>query len=147
MRHFFGTPAAAAQLRGGKDAPALCGSAEFYQKACGVLVAVHVWGLPQEDGFFALHIHEGEACTGEGFADTRGHYDPAGKVHPNHAGDLPPLLSCGGEAYLVVLTDRFALREVVGRTVVIHSGPDDFHTQPSGNAGAKIACGKICCLG
>ncbi len=42
-----------------------------------------------------------------------------------------------------VLTDRFRIEEIIGGTVVIHDAPDDFHTQPSGNAGAKIACGVI----
>ena len=45
--------------------------------------------------------------------------------------------------YLSVKTDRFSVNEIIGRTVVIHSDPDDFHTQPAGNAGKKIACGVI----
>ena len=49
----------------------------------------------------------------------------------------------GGKAYLKVLTGRFRLEEVIGRTVILHRDPDDFHTQPSGNAGTKIACGVI----
>ena len=44
---------------------------------------------------------------------------------------------------MAVLTDRFCVEEVIGRTVIIHSDPDDFHTQQSGNAGKKIACGVI----
>lgn len=58
-------------------------------------------------------------------------------------GDLPPLLSMGGRAFLAVETGRFTPCEVVGRTVVIHGSADDFHTQPAGNAGKKIACGVI----
>ena len=42
-----------------------------------------------------------------------------------------------------VVTDRFTISDIIGRTVVIHKSPDDFTTQPSGNAGAKIACGEI----
>lgn len=107
-----------------------------------VLVTAEVSGLPRE-GFFAFHIHEGPDCGGEGFADTKGHFNPAGVLHPDHAGDLPPLLAGNGRAYLSVLTDRFCVEDVIGRTVVIHSGADDFHTQPSGNSGEKIACGAI----
>jgi Cu-Zn family superoxide dismutase len=44
---------------------------------------------------------------------------------------------------MAVLTDRFAVSEVLGKAVVLHRQPDDFHTQPAGNAGAKIACGLI----
>lgn len=64
-------------------------------------------------------------------------------MHPKHAGDLPPLLECKGQAYLSVKTDRFTVDEIIGRTVIIHSDSDDFSTQPTGNAGRKIACGVI----
>ncbi len=145
MRTHHACPDARAQVRGGADAPRLSGTVSFYQKDNGVLVVAHVSGLPRDNaaGFFALHIHEGADCGGTDFADTGGHYDPVGAPHPNHAGDLPPLLSCGGEAYLAVLTDRFTVKEVIGRTVVIHAHPDDFHSQPAGHAGTKIACGMI----
>jgi Cu-Zn family superoxide dismutase len=56
---------------------------------------------------------------------------------------MPPLFSSGGRAFLVFLTNRFKVRDVVGRTVVIHAGRDDFTTQPSGDSGKKIACGVI----
>ena len=63
--------------------------------------------------------------------------------HPKHAGDLPPLLANDGVAWSAVYTDRFYPEEVIGRTVVIHGMGDDFHSQPSGNSGVKIACGEI----
>jgi Cu-Zn family superoxide dismutase len=53
------------------------------------------------------------------------------------------LLWCKGKAFLSVKTDRFSVDEIIGRTIVIHSDPDDFHSQPAGNAGKKIACGVI----
>lgn len=135
---------AVAVLRGGESAPQMGGRAQFFAHPDGTLVVVTVWGLPEsETGFFALHIHEARDCGGVGFSDTGGHYNPKGKSHPMHAGDLPPLLSAGGSAYLAVLTDRFTVGDILGRTVVIHSNPDDFHTQPAGNAGEKIACGVI----
>lgn len=137
-------PSAKAIMRGGEDAPELRGEVLFFQEKCSVLVSARVFGLPQNDsGFFALHIHEGENCGGEDFADTGGHYNPEDAPHPMHAGDLPPLLSCGGCAYMDVKTDRFRVENIIGRTVIIHGGADDFHTQPSGNAGKKIACGVI----
>lgn len=121
------------------------GTVRFCQKQEGVLVTAEIRGLPEsETGFFALHIHEGTDCSGVGFSDTGAHYNPTGAFHPRHAGDLPPLLSCSGRAYLSVLTNRFRLGDILGRTVVIHSLPDDFRTQPSGAAGEKIACGVIC---
>lgn len=122
----------------------LRGTVKFYPRECGVLVVAEVRGLPENDsGFFAFHIHEGGDCGGEGYADTGGHFNPGGEPHPRHAGDLPPLLSQKGRAFLAVETGRFCLGDIIGRTVVIHSQTDDFHTQPAGNPGRKIACGVI----
>lgn len=129
---------AVADIRGG----GIRGTVWFSQQIDGVLVTAQIAGLPRE-GFFAFHIHEGPDCGGEGFADTGGHFNPAQVPHPEHAGDLPPLLSCNGRAYLSVLTSRFCVEEVMGRTVVIHSGTDDFKSQPAGNPGEKLACGVI----
>ena len=118
------------------------GVVRFLQKRDGVLVTAQITGLP-ESGFFGFHIHEGRNCGGPDFGDTGSHFNPQNAAHPDHAGDLPPLLSAGGKAYLSVLTNRFSLAQVMGRTVVIHSDTDDFTTQPAGNSGEKIACGVI----
>ena len=53
------------------------------------------------------------------------------------------MLRVNGYAFSACLTDRFSVHEIIGRMVVLHSSPDDFSTQPSGNAGAKIVCGEI----
>lgn len=138
---------AVACIHGDAAHPGLRGQVRLTTHGCGTLVAAEICGLPEsETGFFALHIHEGSNCYGQGFENTGGHFNPTGKPHPGHAGDLPPLLSCGGRAFLTVTTDRFRVCDVIGRTVVIHSGPDDFTTQPSGNPGEKIACGVICII-
>ena len=124
-------PDAAAVLTG-----AARGTVRLWQTPQGILIEANVRNLPEtESGFFAFHIHD--SAVG-------GHYDPAGRPHPQHAGDLPPLLACGDRAYLAVRTCRFRLGEILGHTAVIHRGPDDFHTQPSGNPGEKIAQGTIC---
>ena len=143
MQMPIGRPGAMACIIGGADAPSLSGCVKFYQTEYGVLVVANIGGLPGGSAYFALHIHEGSSCTGEGFSDAGMHYDPQGNVHPFHAGDLPPLLSCHGRAYMAVLTNRFCLKDVLGRTVVIHTGADDFTSQPAGNAGKKLACGVI----
>jgi Cu-Zn family superoxide dismutase len=145
MLYPFELPDAVAHICGGPLAPDIHGVVEFYNKRPGVLVVARIHGLPDTNptGFFALHIHEGKSCRGRAFATTGGHYNPASRQHPMHAGDLPPLLRCDDQAYLQVLTNRFTLEEILGRTVVIHSRPDDFRSQPSGDAGEKIACGVI----
>lgn len=138
-------PSAVARIKGGMSAPCLHGEVRFYQQPGSVLVVADIVGLPPNSkGFYGFHIHEGASCTGADFADTGGHYNPANTEHPNHAGDLPPLMLSGGSAYMAVKTDRFCVRDIIGRTVVIHDDPDDFRSQPAGNSGMKIACGVIC---
>lgn len=138
-------PDAVAQIRGGIDTPQLSGCVQFYQESGCVLIVARISGLPKESetGFFGFHIHQGGSCAGTDFSETGTHYNPAQQPHPKHAGDLPPLLACGGNGYLALKTDRFSVGDIIGRTVVIHSDPDDFRSQPAGNAGNKIACGVI----
>lgn len=127
------------------------GDVTFKQMKNGVLVTAEISGLPNntdkcDGGVFGFHIHEGTSCSGnekDPFADAKMHFNPTECPHPFHAGDLPPLFGNNGFAYMSVFTDRFKLEDVIGRVVVVHSRPDDFTTQPSGNSGGKIACGKI----
>ena len=138
----FGRPGAIARVAGGKEAPCLYGTVKFYPIGKNVLVVADICGLPgSETGIFALHIHSGSSCRNSG-----SHYNPDERLHPMHAGDLPPLLSCEGRAFSVVLTGRFSLCDIIGKTVVIHAGADDFVSQPAGNPGEKIACGVITAL-
>ena len=145
MRCCKNKPDAVARVTGGEDAPQLSGCVRFYQENGCVLIEADVSGLPKasETGFFGFHIHRGRSCSGEGFSATEGHYNLLGKEHPEHTGDLTPLLCCEGNAYLSVKTDRFCVDGVIGRTVAIHSDIDDFRTQPAENAGRKIACDVI----
>jgi len=145
MQYCRKCPDAVAEIRGGAEAPQLTGCVRFYQENGCVLVEVRVSGLTRESetGFFGFHIHKGESCSGNDFSGTGSHYDPSEQIHPKHAGDLPPLMMHHGRAHMAVRTDRFRVQDILGRTVVIHSDPDDFHTQPAGNAGTKIACGVI----
>ena len=129
-------PGAVASL-GGQHSN-VAGLVRFYETPFGVLVRAEIDGLPSPSGIYAFHIHEGADCENPGT-----HYNPGKQPHPQHAGDLPPLFSANGRAFSVFLTDRFALRQVFGRTVILHSGVDDFTTQPSGNPGQILACGKI----
>lgn len=143
MYNIFGRPYAVACMNG-EEGSGLTGIVRFYRHGDGTVVVAQIRGLPEtETNFFGFHIHEGEDCRGGNFANSKGHYDPCDMEHPEHAGDLPPLLGCKGNAFLAVQTGRFCPAEVVGRTVVIHSHPDDFRSQPSGDSGMKIACGVI----
>jgi Cu-Zn family superoxide dismutase len=144
MKGLSSSPDAIATIKGIKEFPNLFGEVKFFQKKNYVYIEATIKGLPTTGaGFFGFHIHEGASCTGTNLSDTKGHYNPENSYHPNHAGDLPPLLFCNGGAYQTVATDRFKLKHIIGKTIVIHSMPDDFTSQPSGNSGEKIACGAI----
>ena len=142
---------AVAFINGSEDYRDIHGRVLFFTTDCGVIVRAEVLGLPLgnkpcENPIFAFHIQDGGKCEGnetDAFADAGMHYNPYNCPHPNHAGDLPALFGANGKAFCVFLTDRFSVSEILGKAIIIHSAPDDFTTQPSGNAGEKIACGVI----
>ncbi len=128
------------------------GEATFEQVGAKVKVVIFVQGL-KPDQEHGLHIHEGGACGPDGMA-AGGHFNPHGKAHSRHtdanrhAGDLPSLKAAkNGRARVEVELDGLSVGagagNVIGRTVIVHADPDDFRTQPTGNAGARIACGVI----
>lgn len=149
-RAFHRCADAAARISGSEQYPDISGRVLFYQLAEGVLVRAEIEGLPRTEDcaspIFAFHVHCGGRCAGnpaDPFADVGTHYNPNDCPHPYHAGDMPPLFTLNGKAYLAFLTGRFTVSEIIGKTVIIHDRPDDFTTQPSGAAGTKIACGVI----
>ena len=127
------------------------GEATFEQVGSKVRVLVNVQGLKpgQEHGF---HIHEvGDCSSGDGMS-TKGHFNPFGRPHAHpgsgHAGDLPALKADkAGRAKLDVILDDITVTpgpgSIIGRGLIVHADPDDYKTQPTGNAGARIACGVI----
>lgn len=129
------------------------GEATFEQAGDKVRVVVFVQGLKpgQEHG---LHIHEaGDCSSGDGMS-TKGHFNPYAKPHgqqgnaEHHAGDLPSLkANKAGRANVQVDLDIITLipgpASIIGRGLIVHADPDDYKTQPTGNAGARIACGVI----
>lgn len=148
---FASHPDAVALLKGSDNYPDIYGRVCFYGLPDAVVVRAELMGLPPKNeacgkAIFGFHIHKGTECSGnntDAFSKAEGHYNPENCMHPYHAGDMPPLFAVGGRAISTFLTDRFTVAEVLGRTVIVHGSPDDFTTQPSGNAGEKIACGII----
>ena len=129
------------------------GEADFEQVGDKVRVVVFVQGLKpgQEHG---LHIHEvGDCSSGDGMS-AKGHFNPLGKPHGHpgsaerHAGDLPALkANKEGRANVQVDLDVITLTpgpaSIICRGLIVHADPDDYKTQPTGNSGARIACGVI----
>ncbi len=150
LEELFEEPQAQAVIRGSDAYKGINGRVTFYATPKGVLVGVEIVGLPEkgrcQSEFLGFHIHEGSSCSGNStdpFANAGMHYNPNNCAHPAHAGDLPPLLVNNGQVFMTFLTDNFSIRDIVGKTIVVHSKADDFSSQPAGDSGNKIACGEI----
>ena len=128
------------------------GTVTFAQKGDKVMVNAKVSGLaPGGHGF---HVHEKGDCTASDGMSAGGHFNPTGKPHgdPNapdhHAGDMPMLQADASgnatlSAELGVMTVGSGVTDIVGKSVIVHKDSDDFKTQPTGNSGARVACGVI----
>ncbi len=129
------------------------GTATFVQLGAKVRLTANVSGL-KPNSEFGFHVHEaGDCSSGDGMS-TKGHFNPLGKPHgmqgspEHHAGDIPSLKSDGaGNAGFTADIDTVTVAagptSVVGRGLIVHAQPDDFKTQPTGNAGARSACAVI----
>ncbi|SNB47360.1 superoxide dismutase family protein [Geobacter sp. DSM 9736] len=131
------------------------GSATFTEKDDGVEVSVKVAGLPP--GKHGIHLHEKGACDPPGFSTAGGHFNPTTKRHGaknpegKHAGDLPNLdVKPDGTGELTAVAagatlskGAASLLKEQGTALMIHAGPDDEKTDPSGNSGDRIACGIV----
>lgn len=140
---------AIANMKGNLFAPCLYGKVCFYDTHNGVKVNAVIYNLPpNKSGFYGFHLHRKGNCSWPDFLKAEGHYNPDKFLHPLHAGDFPMLLATDkNNAFLSFITTRFKVKEIIGRSVIIHYERDDYTTKPSGDAGAKIACGvihKIC---
>ncbi len=127
-------------------------------QAAGGMVTVDVNAVGLTPGAHGIHFHEVGLCDGAGaFASAGAHYNPLSKEHGlerpagPHAGDAPNLVAGNdGRATLSFTTDRVTLTsggtslfDANGSAVVVHAGPDDQVSQPSGNSGARVACGVV----
>jgi Cu-Zn family superoxide dismutase len=118
-----------------------------------VRVAANVSGL-RPNGEYGFHIHEiGDCSSGDGMS-AKGHFNPFGKPHgppgssERHGGDMPSLKSdANGNANYIADLDGVTVTSgpasIVSRGLIVHVQPDDYKTQPTGNAGARSACGVI----
>ena len=131
------------------------GSANLTQTQQGVLINVSVKGLPP--GEHAFHVHAVGKCEPP-FTSAGGHFNPGTKKHGmmapegQHAGDMPNLhIPQSGDLTVEVLNANITLEkgkpnsvyDADGSAVIIHAGKDDYKTDPTGDAGGRIACGVI----
>jgi Cu-Zn family superoxide dismutase len=130
------------------------GTARLTETPHGVFIGVRLWNMPP--GWHAFHIHSVGQCEPP-FKSAGGHFNPFGKKHgilnPEgmHAGDLPNIyVGADGSLEFDVLATQVTLGTAEnnlfdddGSSFVIHKGPDDYGTDPAGDAGPRIACGVI----
>jgi Cu-Zn family superoxide dismutase len=128
------------------------GTVKFVQHGNAVHISGRITGLRpgREHGF---HVHEAADCSGDGMG-TKGHFNPEGTPHgrhgghTHHAGDLPSLKAdANGVAEFSFTAPKLTVAagpaSVVGRGLIVHRDPDDYTTQPTGNAGPRPGCAVI----
>lgn len=145
-------PVAAATLRGADGAPK--GTASLISNGATLNLALSVSGLPA--GQHGAHLHTVGSCDAPAFTTAGAHLNPHGKQHGtqnpqgSHLGDLPNLVVAadGTGSLTIPLVGTAAgvealLFDADGTSIVVHAGPDDYLTDPSGNSGGRIACGVL----
>jgi Cu-Zn family superoxide dismutase len=135
-----------------KSGSTVTGEADFKEKSGGVEITVEIKGA--KPGPHGVHLHDKGDCSAADASSAGGHFNPDSKTHgapnadPHHAGDFGNMTvgaNGTGKLKLTVkgLTVAPGPNSVVGHALVIHADPDDMKTQPSGNSGARVACGVV----
>lgn len=133
----------------------MIGTAKLAERSEGVQVKLKLEGL--DPGYHGIHVHEFPKCEGPEFISAGNHLNPEGKehglMHPEgaHLGDMPNIEADSGGlanaelmlAGATLLEGKKSLLEGEGTSLIIHDGQDDGISQPGGNSGARVACGKI----
>ncbi|HEX6928169.1 MAG TPA: superoxide dismutase family protein [Gammaproteobacteria bacterium] len=131
------------------------GSAVLTQTPNGVLVDVELREL--DPGWHGFHVHQTGQCMPPDFKSAGDHFNPGTSRHGllvedgPHAGDLPNIfVGSDGTARFQVITDDLslgwdgdAMSDDDGAALMVHSDPDDYRSQPSGDAGNRVACAEI----
>ncbi|MDZ7592634.1 MAG: superoxide dismutase family protein [Rubrivivax sp.] len=128
------------------------GRVMFHQMDGQLMVHARITGL-KPNAELGFHVHEVGSCASTDGSSAGGHFNPDGKPHgppgaAHHAGDMPALKSdaqglADQKFMLTGPTLGTGPLSVVNRSVIVHAQPDDYTTQPTGNSGARIACGVI----
>ena len=148
-------PLAEAVLAPTKTDTSVTGSLQFFKEEDGRITLNLDITVPQKrNSSVAVHLHEHGMCGNAG-ADAHGHWNPTGKTHGKwgtenfHAGDIGNIhLDANGRGTLRLTTHLWTIgghapTNIVGKGVIVHSGVDDYASQPAGASGPRIGCGVI----
>lgn len=150
-----GTQVATSNIYSTADTAAQIGSAKFYQLADGkIRLDLEIDMKERADSNVAVHFHDKGACGNKG-EDAGGHWNPTGEdhgawdAHAHHSGDIGNLtLDAYGHVSHSITTDRWSIEDaaansIIGKSIIVHAGTDDYKTQPTGNSGPRAGCGII----
>lgn len=130
------------------------GTATFVEKNGKVTFVAKLAGL--QPGVHAIHIHEKSDCSAADGSSAGGHWNPTFKKHGKwgvgeyHKGDIGNFTAdANGNGTISLITDEWNMgsgdptKDILGKGLIVHQGTDDFVSQPSGDAGARVACSAI----
>lgn len=130
------------------------GTATFIEKNGKVSFVAKLAGL--QPGVHAIHIHEKSDCSAADGSSAGGHWNPTFKKHGKwgvgeyHKGDIGNFTAdANGNGTISLITDEWNMgsgdptKDILGKGLIVHQGADDFVSQPSGDAGARVACSAI----
>ena len=137
-----------------KSKSTVTGTASFIEKKGIVTFVAKLSGL--KPGVHAIHIHEKSDCSAADGSSAGGHWNPTFKKHGKwgvdeyHKGDIGNFTAdANGNGSITLTTNEWCIgcgdpaKDILGKGLIVHDGTDDFTTQPSGNAGARVACSAI----
>jgi Cu-Zn family superoxide dismutase len=137
-----------------KSKSKVSGYATFKEKNGKVTFEAHISGLTP--GTHAIHIHEKADCSSVDAASAGGHWNPTFKNHGKwgsgecHKGDIGNFeADKNGFGTITLETDEWCIgcgdqtKDILGKGLIVHQNADDFVTQPTGNAGGRMACSAI----
>lgn len=137
-----------------KSGSEVTGTATFTEKNGYVTLRAKISGL--KPGTHAIHIHEKADCSAADASSAGGHWNPTFKKHgkwgdlEHHKGDIGNFTTDNyGNGTVYFKTNEWAIggtdvtKDILGKGLIIHENPDDFTTQPTGNAGGRVACSAI----
>lgn len=137
-----------------KSGSTVSGTATFTEKNGTVTFTTKISGL--KPGVHGIHIHEKADCSAADAASAGGHWNPTHTKHgkwtdaEHHKGDIGNITADEkGNATMTLKTTEWCIgcgdetKDILGKGLIVHANPDDFTTQPTGNAGGRIACSAI----